>query len=175
MRFLYESVAVSGERGAAVLPQVPFVIGGDPEKTALHVHFCFSRVVEIPAHTVIFCRTHRHRITEDMTPKNSKFKEKKKMRKTRTKKILSLILLLVLSAAIALSAFGCDDKKDDGSAVTTTTAPVDDTNVRGEGATSFTFTVSQSYSIFEVNNGSYLVYTIIHSGPKAGRSSTYFW
>ena len=63
------------------------------------------------------------------------------MRKTRTKKILSLILLLVLSAAIALSAFGCEDKKDDGSAVTTTTAPVDDTNVRGEGATSFTFTV----------------------------------
>ena len=64
------------------------------------------------------------------------------MRKTRTKKILSLILLLVLSAAIALSAFGCDDKKDDGSITTVTTTPPDDnTNVRGEGATSFTFTV----------------------------------
>ena len=65
------------------------------------------------------------------------------MRKTRTKKILSLILLLVLSAAIALTAIGCDDKNEDGASATvaTTTAATNDTNVRGEGATSFTFTV----------------------------------
>lgn len=84
------------------------------------------------------------------------------MRKTRTQKILSLILLLVLSAAIALSAFGCDDKKDDDGASTTaatttvadgttvatttgtgtTVATTNDPSVRGEGETEFIFKVT---------------------------------
>lgn len=79
------------------------------------------------------------------------------MKRTRTQKILSLILLLVLSAAIALTFVGCDDKKDDAAATTaattaaetegdetvasTTAATTADPNLRGEGETEFIFKV----------------------------------
>lgn len=79
------------------------------------------------------------------------------MKRTRTHKILSLILLLVLSAAIALTFVGCDDKKDDAGATTTpetttttsddetvastTVATTEDPNLRGEGETEFIFKV----------------------------------
>ncbi len=70
--------------------------------------------------------------------------------KTRCTKFLSLFLLLVLTAAIAITAIGCDNGKtnDDESAATTTVAttlpdeaeaPAD--NVRGEGNTQFVFKV----------------------------------
>ena len=83
-------------------------------------------------------------------------KEKKKMRKTRTKRVLSFILLLVLIAALALTTVGCDDKKDDAAVTTaattaattadvssasTTAATTADPSVRGEGETEFIFKV----------------------------------
>lgn len=70
-----------------------------------------------------------------------------KLKKTRSMKILSCFLLLVLSAAIALTAAGCDGKKDGGDAAQTTTAvttsgtTADPANIRGEGNTEFTFKV----------------------------------
>ena len=80
------------------------------------------------------------------------------MRKTRTKRVLSFILLLVLSAAIALTFIGCDDKNEDAAATTaatttavattgdetsasTTAAVTEDPSVRGEGETEFIFKV----------------------------------
>ena len=79
-------------------------------------------------------------------------KEKKKMRKTRTKRVLSFILLLVLIAALALTTIGCDDKKDDAAVTTaattadessasTTASTATDPSVRGEGETEFIFKV----------------------------------
>ena len=71
-----------------------------------------------------------------------------KLKKPRSMKILSCFLLLVLSAAIALTAVGCDDKNDGGAstAQTTTVATTsgttaDPANIRGEGKTEFTFKV----------------------------------
>lgn len=71
-----------------------------------------------------------------------------KLKKTRSMKILSCFLLLVLSAAIALTAVGCDDKNDGGAntAQTTTVATTsgttaDPSTIRGEGNTEFIFKV----------------------------------
>ena len=70
------------------------------------------------------------------------------MRKTRsTKRFLSFLLLLALTAAIALTAFGCNDQSGSETATTVgattvaSTADASDTsNVRGEGNTEFSFT-----------------------------------
>ena len=70
--------------------------------------------------------------------------------KTRTKKFLSLLLLLMLTAAIAITAIGCNGKTNDenggatsGSEAATTLADVEApaSNVRGEGNTEFVFKV----------------------------------
>ncbi len=67
------------------------------------------------------------------------------MQMTRLKKSLSFIVCIVLIAAMALIATGCNGNKV-GSGDPTSEKPVSQTesNVLGEGATKFTFTVTDT-------------------------------
>ncbi len=67
------------------------------------------------------------------------------MQMTRLKKSLSFIVCIVLIAAMALTATGCNGKKDNSGDITSD-KPVSQTenNVLGEGATKFTFTVTDA-------------------------------
>ena len=83
------------------------------------------------------------------------------MKKTRLTKSLSLILCMVLIAAMTLFTIGCSDTKDDNQETTTSAAEAGestgtdktDSNVLGEGETSFTFSVTDA-------DGKETVYTI---------------
>lgn len=77
------------------------------------------------------------------------------MQKTRFKKTLSVIVCAVLVAAIALITFGCGNNKPETPQVTeSTSAEQTYATVLGEGATKFTFTVTNpdgKESAFEIN------------------------
>lgn len=79
------------------------------------------------------------------------------MRKTRTsKRFLSFFLLLALTAAVVLTAIGCNGKSGSDTAMTTvraTTEKGDASNVRGEGDTEFSFVVVKK-------DGSSATYTV---------------
>ena len=62
------------------------------------------------------------------------------MQKTLTKKVLCAAVCIVLIAAIALFTFGCNNTTPE--APTATTSPVQTATPLGEGATKFTFTVT---------------------------------
>lgn len=65
------------------------------------------------------------------------------MQMTQLKKTLSLILCIVLIAATALLAVGCsDDTTPTQATVSESTLAPEEGNVLGEGATQFTFTVT---------------------------------
>lgn len=70
------------------------------------------------------------------------------MKQTRFLKSLSLIVCVVLMAAMALCASGCNDNTTNGGDTVTTTTVSQETpsqdagNVKGEGATAFTFAVT---------------------------------
>ncbi len=67
------------------------------------------------------------------------------MQMTRLKNKLSVIVCIVLIAAMALLATGCNGNKDtSGSSTPDTTASTPESNVLGEGATKFTFTVTDA-------------------------------
>ncbi len=67
------------------------------------------------------------------------------MQMTRLKKSLSLIVCIVLIAAMALLATGCNGNKDtSGSSTPDTIVSQTESNVLGEGATKFTFTVTDA-------------------------------
>lgn len=67
------------------------------------------------------------------------------MQMTRFKKSSSLIVCIVLIAAIALLANGCNGRTDTASSSTPdTTVSQAESNVLGEGATKFTFTVTDA-------------------------------
>lgn len=81
------------------------------------------------------------------------------MKKTRWMKSLSLILCMVLITAMALCMTGCNDNAaqptDGDTAVTTTTTAANaGVTVLGEGATVFTFTVTDKdggNTVFEIH------------------------
>lgn len=62
------------------------------------------------------------------------------MQKTLTKKVLCAAVCIVLIAAIALFTFGCNNTTPE--APISTTSPVQTATPLGEGATKFTFTVT---------------------------------
>lgn len=62
------------------------------------------------------------------------------MQKTLTKKVLCAAVCIVLIAAIALFTFGCNNTTPE--APTSTTSPVQTATPLGDGATKFTFTVT---------------------------------
>ena len=62
------------------------------------------------------------------------------MQKTLTKKVLCAAVCIVLIAAIALFTFGCNNTTPE--APISTTSPVKTATPLGEGATKFTFTVT---------------------------------
>lgn len=62
------------------------------------------------------------------------------MQKTLTKKLLCAAVCIVLIAAIALFTFGCNNTTPE--APISTTSPVQTATPLGEGATKFTFTVT---------------------------------
>lgn len=70
------------------------------------------------------------------------------MKQTRLMKSLSLIVCVVLMAAMALCASGCNDNTTNGDETVTTTTVSQETpsqdagNVKGEGATAFSFEVT---------------------------------
>lgn len=72
------------------------------------------------------------------------------MQKTRVSKALSIIVCVVLTAAMALFMIGCNDNNTptDGDTAATTTTTLQETpagdsgNVKGEGATVFSFEVT---------------------------------
>lgn len=64
------------------------------------------------------------------------------MQKTQMKKILSLILCMVLIAAMALFAAGCSDKTTQVEEIAS--AAFESGSTLGEGATAFTFTVTDA-------------------------------
>ena len=67
------------------------------------------------------------------------------MQMTRLKKSLSFIVCIVLIAAMALFATGCNGKKDNaGDSTPDNTVSQTENNVLGEGATTFTFTVTDA-------------------------------
>ncbi len=67
------------------------------------------------------------------------------MQMTTLKRKLSVILCIVLIAAMALLATGCNDNKDtSGSSTPDTTVSETQSNVLGEGATKFTFTITDA-------------------------------
>lgn len=67
------------------------------------------------------------------------------MQMTRFKKSLLLIVCIVLIAAMALLATGCNGNKDTtGNSTPDTTVSQTESNVLGDGATKFTFTVTDA-------------------------------
>lgn len=77
------------------------------------------------------------------------------MQMTRFKKSSSLIVCIVLIAAIALLASGCNGNTDaKGSSAPGVTASQSESNVLGEGATEFTFTVTDAdgkETLYQIN------------------------
>lgn len=65
------------------------------------------------------------------------------MKKTEIKRILSLLLCVVLIAATALTISACSDTSSSTSETPSSSAPASD-HIKGEGATVFTFTVTDA-------------------------------
>lgn len=109
------------------------------------------------------------------------------MKMTRFKKSLSLVVCIVLIAAMALLATGCNGNKDTSSPSTTapqveTTAPEttetqEETNVLGEGATKFTFAVTDAegkQTVYQINTDKTTVGdALVELGIIAGEESEY--
>lgn len=108
------------------------------------------------------------------------------MQKTRLMKTLSIIVCVVLTAAMALCMSGCSDNNttaptDHGTVTTTMAAPTDNEtdsgNVKGEGATVFTFEVEQAdgtKATYEVHTDKTTVGdALVELGLIAGEESTY--
>lgn len=97
------------------------------------------------------------------------------MQKTQMKKILSLILCMVLIAAMALTVTGCSDKITQTPEVTS--ASYESGSVLGEGATSFTFTVTDregKESTFEVRTDREIVgEALLDTGIIAGEDGDF--
>ena len=97
------------------------------------------------------------------------------MQKTQMKKLLSLILCMVLIAAMALFAAGCSDKTTQ--AEVTAAASFESGSTLGEGATSFTFTVTDidgNESTFEIKTDKTTVgEALLDAGIIAGEDGDY--
>jgi len=97
------------------------------------------------------------------------------MQKSQMKRILSLILCMVLIAAIALFAAGCSEKTTQPEEIASAT--FENGSILGEGATAFTFTVTDgdgNESIFEIKTDKATVgEALLDVGIIAGEDGDY--